>query len=96
MNRLLQRNQNCRAQRVAKSHTIVRVLPSYLCHCISNLLLHIGNCLFRQAVDQLLTDHNALLVGERREDLLGVVRDRILSRFGSDSTEKHGGESTRL
>jgi hypothetical protein len=71
-------------------------LPSHLCHCVSNLLLHIGNSLFRQAVDQLLADHNALVVGERREDLLGVVRERILARLGSDSTEKHGGESTRL
>jgi hypothetical protein len=45
---------------------------------------------------QLLTDHHALFVGQGQEDLLGLADNGILAGLGCDSSEKDGGECTRL
>lgn len=76
--------------------TVVCVLAGNLCHCISDLPAHISDCLAGQTCHQLLTDGDALLVGQAQENLLDITRDGVFAGLGRNSSEEHSGESTGL
>lgn len=77
-------------------HTIVGVLSRNLGHGITNLLPDIGNGFTGQTSDQFLTDNQSLFAGQCRKELLGFIRDGVLSRLGGYPSEKHCSKRARL